>query len=355
MSFKASEAQKSSIDALQKFYSIIIAGAFGSAVLKFIESFNIDTFSSDQIIKIILLFTFVITIIPFYHGMERHLYETHIAGNQIDRPTGGKPSPVLFDVFTFMIEGGLLFALGRSLDSPDTFLTIWSLLIAVDIAWSLIVYKIQRSEKPIWAKNNVVWVVIAWIAFFISPYFLEWREYDSKFQPLVTAGLVGLAEILRSIFDYVMHWKFYFPDAERDEHGNITYLAAPYSKGDADVRLARFHAITNVGAKLIENKEIVFSPITMTHPIDLVLAEEDETLGSEYWVAFDESFMLACARIKVLRLPGWEESSGVNREIEFFKQRGVEPEYIDPQDYGIDPKNPLYAAAFSKVAGNAAR
>jgi hypothetical protein len=101
---------------------------------------------------------------------------------------------------------------------------------------------------------------------------------------------------------------------------SIVYLACPYSNPNSDVRLARFNAATHVAAKLIERGLIVFSPITMTHPVDLMLAAEGDTLGSEYWVEFDISFMQACSEIRILTLPGWRESRGVQREIAFFEE-----------------------------------
>ena len=44
----------------------------------------------------------------------------------------------------------------------------------------------------------------------------------------------------------------------------------------------------------------------MTHPIDMVLAGASNTLGSDYWVAFDEAFMEMCSEMVVIRLEGWE-------------------------------------------------
>jgi hypothetical protein len=85
----------------------------------------------------------------------------------------------------------------------------------------------------------------------------------------------------------------------------------------------------------------------MTHPIDLVLAADGETLGSDFWVAFDEAFMRHCTSILVLTLPGWQDSSGVAREVRFFADRGVSAEYASPQRFGVSPDNPLFAAAFA--------
>jgi hypothetical protein len=127
---------------------------------------------------------------------------------------------------------------------------------------------------------------------------------------------------------------------------SILYLAGPYTKGSAAARDARFHALTTTAAKLIKQGHIVYSPITMTHPIDRVLAYDGQTLGSDFWVAFDEAFMAACSSIYVLRLPGWDESSGVKRELAFFAERGILPQFLDPADIGIDHHDERFKAAF---------
>ena len=86
---------------------------------------------------------------------------------------------------------------------------------------------------------------------------------------------------------------------------------------------------TMAAAHLVEQGLIVYSPITMTHPIDLVLAAEGETLGSEYWVQFDEAFMAFCSKIIILKLEGWDRSSGVRRETEWFECQGRPVEFLE--------------------------
>lgn len=130
----------------------------------------------------------------------------------------------------------------------------------------------------------------------------------------------------------------------------IIYLACPYSKGHANVRLARFNAATHVAAKLIERRLVVFSPITMTHPIDLILAADGDSLGSEYWVEFDISFMRVCSELFVLTLPGWEDSFGVRREVAFFDERGISPTFVSPEEYGVTARDPVFRAAFEVSA-----
>ena len=110
----------------------------------------------------------------------------------------------------------------------------------------------------------------------------------------------------------------------------VIYLACPYTHPDPMIRRHRFEAATAVAADLIRSGRIVFSPITMTHPIDMVLAGASNTLGSDYWVAFDEAFMEMCSEMVVIQLDGWDRSSGIQREIAFFTDRKKPIRYMDP-------------------------
>jgi hypothetical protein len=111
---------------------------------------------------------------------------------------------------------------------------------------------------------------------------------------------------------------------------DVVYLACPYTHIDPAVRESRFRVATDVAADLIRSGRIVYSPIKMTHPIDVVLAGHGNTLGSDYWVEFDEAFMEMCSEIIVVKLEGWEQSSGIRREVEYFKARKKPIRYIDP-------------------------
>src|SRR4051794_12559064 len=102
---------------------------------------------------------------------------------------------------------------------------------------------------------------------------------------------------------------------------HVIYLACPYTDPNHAVRQLRFEVATAVAADLIKAGRVVYSPITMTHPIDIALAGATNTLGSDYWVAFDEAFMEMCSEMVVICLDGWQRSSGVKREIAYFTER----------------------------------
>jgi hypothetical protein len=104
----------------------------------------------------------------------------------------------------------------------------------------------------------------------------------------------------------------------------VIYLACPYTHPELSVREYRFAIATRGAAELIRRGHVVFSPITMTHPIDVLLAGRANTLGSDYWVAFDQAFMDMCAEMVILDVPDWEKSSGIAREIQYFNAQGKE-------------------------------
>jgi hypothetical protein len=123
------------------------------------------------------------------------------------------------------------------------------------------------------------------------------------------------------------------------EH-DIIYLACPYTHPDAAIRRWRFDMATAAAATLIRRGLVVFSPITMTHPLDVVLAG-DNSLGSEFWIKFDEAFMRQCSQMVVLQIAGWDHSSGVKREIEYFRACSKPISFMIPADVENAPSLPM--------------
>lgn len=122
----------------------------------------------------------------------------------------------------------------------------------------------------------------------------------------------------------------------------ITYLACPYTHPDLAVRNARFDISARAAAYLISRGKIVYSPITMTHPIDRHLADGEGTLGSDFWVDFDEAFMEHCSEMIILKIEGWEGSSGITREVEFFRTMGRPISAIEPDGNGFKKAQIIY-------------
>jgi len=110
------------------------------------------------------------------------------------------------------------------------------------------------------------------------------------------------------------------------EKKRLVYLATPYTDKDPAVKEERFKKVNQVAAKLILKGEVVFSPISHTHPIAL---EADLPGNWEYWDEFDRAYLECCKKLYVLMLDGWKESKGVQAEIKIAEELDIEIEYIE--------------------------
>jgi hypothetical protein len=204
---------KATVETLQRFYSVIIAIALTGGLAKLITSLESSTSIPATVSLVALSIAFLSTVVPFYHGMERHLYVRHIL--KPDLGAGGKPIPLLVDILAFIVEGGILFAMGRKLDQAIVFLQLWSALLIIGIIWTLIVWRVEKVTNSIWAWNNIIWLCIAWVVWLGSPWVLAKAGVSSPDQLPAIVWLIALVEIGRSVTDYIAYWGFYFPDSHR--------------------------------------------------------------------------------------------------------------------------------------------
>lgn len=100
------------------------------------------------------------------------------------------------------------------------------------------------------------------------------------------------------------------------------FLACPYSHTDAKVVHERFIQCNEVAATIVESGNAVFSQVSMSHPINLAFKDKDSAAIGKLWGPVDAVFMEAMEELIILDLPGWDISSGIKREIEFFKNKG---------------------------------
>ncbi len=113
----------------------------------------------------------------------------------------------------------------------------------------------------------------------------------------------------------------------------MIYLAVPYSKMPWYLRELYFNLSCEITAQVVNKGLMIFAPIVYTHP----MAVNCKLPGDwAYWKAFDEHFLAFCDTIYVLRVPGWEDSIGVQAEIDYMTQRGKEVRYIDPEEFDIE-------------------
>jgi hypothetical protein len=109
----------------------------------------------------------------------------------------------------------------------------------------------------------------------------------------------------------------------------IQYLAGPYNDPDPDVRELRFRQLNHTAGWLLSQGMVVYSPISMTHPIAV---QHELPKDWSFWEHQDLPFLRVARKVIVLMLPGWTESRGVKAETAFAVQRGLAVEYLRVQD-----------------------
>ena len=110
------------------------------------------------------------------------------------------------------------------------------------------------------------------------------------------------------------------------------YLACPYTHPDPAVREYRFRMATLKAAELISEGNIVFSPLTMTVPMEK-MAGLPQTFS--YWKRLNFAFIDWCEEMRILNIEGVENSEGVQGEIQYAESIG-RPHCMTPPP--IEPK-----------------
>lgn len=110
------------------------------------------------------------------------------------------------------------------------------------------------------------------------------------------------------------------------------FLASPYYDQDPQVRAERYRKASAALAALIHEGRSVFSPIVMCHELAV---EQDMKMEARDWWDFNRPFLLRAANVIVLQLPGWQESKGVDAEIQLARKSKKSIEYVTPDQLMI--------------------
>jgi hypothetical protein len=199
---EAKDKIQRSVDSLEMLYAVVIA----FAVTRAIESVLFDPASntvdlSRLIVHLPSSIAFLITIVPFYHGMHRHLSKTYIE----ETASSKKDGYLLLDFFVFFLEGCILLVFASSLDTGTQAFIVLSALFIVDLIWSIMAHGIHYSEfknSPWrWAAINFVTIVVLFLIIFSNIF------SDGQ----IKLWALSVTAVCRTVADYFFCWKFYFP------------------------------------------------------------------------------------------------------------------------------------------------
>lgn len=102
------------------------------------------------------------------------------------------------------------------------------------------------------------------------------------------------------------------------------YVATPYSKFPGGLEAA-YEAAAQFTAELLRAGVKAYSPICHTHPI--AVYGKIDPYAHEIWLPFDEAVMERSDALLVAKLESWDQSKGIQHEIDFFQSR-AKPVYF---------------------------
>ena len=110
----------------------------------------------------------------------------------------------------------------------------------------------------------------------------------------------------------------------------LLYLAQPYSHPDPAVVAARAQAGVSAAVWLINNGQIVYSPIAQSQALEAAGAAP-----AAGWYGYDLAVLRRCQGLLVLELPGWQHSAGVRMEIAAALALDLPIRFADPAHTGV--------------------
>lgn len=191
-----------SVDSLQKIYSVVIALAIGQAIQTLLIDRPTGTIAAGSVVlgRAPAFLALLAILVPFYHGMNRHLDVAYLECAEEERTEAA----LLFDFVVFFFESCLLFAVAYSVGPGMAAFAFLGILLTADVLWALVSSWIHHAEDTpgifSWAAINASAIVLG--------LFVGLTEYYS---PAVKSWLLLVIAVGRTVCDYVFYWHFYFP------------------------------------------------------------------------------------------------------------------------------------------------
>ena len=123
----------------------------------------------------------------------------------------------------------------------------------------------------------------------------------------------------------------------------MIYVGCPYTHDNPEVREARYRGAMKYTAELMLAKPgvFIFSPIVHCHEL---AKHHDLPHDAKFWEAYDFSALELIWEFHILRMPGYQESVGLNGEIERCRwlvrehNHIIEIHHVPGDEYYVGPE-----------------
>lgn len=199
MSDEHADKLRRSMGSWERLHAVIIGLALTSGLKIFADAWeSLPGFSFLDSSEFLLLVALAATLIPFFHGAQRHLEVVHI-----ESPTHDRPGLLMFDFVMLFLIGAVFVVLGFTVHDPVRFLHVLIVLMIVDLVWAIATFLSQRKSEPATNPALLSWMVLDVVS--ILAILILWRFVSVS----VWSPILALAAVIRTVFDYWKNWGFY--------------------------------------------------------------------------------------------------------------------------------------------------
>lgn len=118
---------------------------------------------------------------------------------------------------------------------------------------------------------------------------------------------------------------------------SVVFLGGPYWHEDPEVRSWRAVQYSKAVAAIVTGPSgestMVYSPVAYGHAIDGYF--DDRGVSESYWRRHGIAMLRRSDQLWILKLEGWEESRGLEAELDVARRSNMEITYIEPQSLGL--------------------
>ncbi|MCW8876122.1 MAG: hypothetical protein OQK04_05285 [Kangiellaceae bacterium] len=198
--------KENSLRSLSGLYTVVIGVALSSSIVMLINPNQ--GLSGVETHSWMLFISFVLTLLPFYHGALRHLDDAYLENNSASIKNGA----LIIDFFLLFLHGMAFVVLSLLIKKPEDFFYILCILFFVDVVWGVFVHFGASSDNS--SNAEWKWVIInsGFLALALVGYFFFDISSLATNSPEKVAVVLMVLCVLRSFVDYLVGWSFYFPD-----------------------------------------------------------------------------------------------------------------------------------------------
>lgn len=202
-----------SVDSLQRLYTGIVALALANALTHLVLEKDRETVRSWVEISGLLpaFIAFLIILVPFVHGMNRHLDDCYLGGRFKHPWRNSSRWALLIDFFVFFGEAVLLFAISCVILQPALAFQGLGVLLLIDVVWAFAAWAVHYSGSDY--PNNLKGLrrtPLAWATVNLTALVTAWG-LTCRFSDADLFGWLSGGAIVRTLLDYLLSWGFYFP------------------------------------------------------------------------------------------------------------------------------------------------